>query len=187
MINFYNWSKKSETPIYTFLEEHCSDLLKDPLKDRGYLGLENTSIPVNLFNLEKILSDKDNIFDCSIFSSERILKRTKIFEGIKLGDNSLVYAFINKDSKRMYIGSSVNPTTRLHTYSFSWKKARQRFLLEMREKGGGFFNYLFYTGLEVPNYKNKFISIYPQVFLDPKLTRILDFFLNSMLKFWNRL
>ena len=45
-----------------------------------------------------------------------------------------------------------------------------------RNEGGGFNNYYFYTGLEVPNYKNKFVNLYPNVHLEPKLLRILEYF-----------
>lgn len=89
-------------------------------------------------------------------------------------NNSYIYAFINKDTQKFYIGSTINPISRLHNYIHSWSYSRQRLLLEMRKTGGGFKNYNFFPGFSVPNYLNLFTKLNPTIKLNPKDKFILN-------------
>jgi hypothetical protein len=91
-------------------------------------------------------------------------------------DSSYIYSFINKQNHRFYIGSTINPTSRLHNYIYSWTTSRQGLLREMRTTGGGFNNYYFFAGYKVPNYLNLFIQNYPHIKLDTKSIFILNCF-----------
>jgi hypothetical protein len=71
------------------------------------------------------------LIDCSTLKSA-----DKAFDDIEV---SYIYSFINKENFRFYIGSTINPTSRLHNYIHSWKLSRQGLLSEMRKSGGGFF------------------------------------------------
>lgn len=93
--------------------------------------------------------------------------------------SSYIYSFINKKDHRFYIGSTINPTSRLHNYIHSWTIARQGLLQEMscvRRSGGGFDNYYFFPGFQVPNYLNLFTKYYPEYQLDAKSMFILNCF-----------
>lgn len=99
-------------------------------------------------------------------------------------DSCYVYSFINKNNNRVYIGSTINPTSRLHNYIHSLTSSRQGLLLLRRSTecgaertiGGGFDNYYFFPGFKVPNYLNLFTKYNPQIKLDPKSIFILNCF-----------
>ena len=106
--------------------------------------------------------------DCALLKTPE-----KAFDDI---DSSYIYSFINKDNHRFYIGSTINPASRLHNYIHSWTTSRQGLLREMRTTGGGFNNYYFFAGYKVPNYLNLFIKNNPSIKLDLKSIFILNCF-----------
>ena len=53
----------------------------------------------------------NKILDCAVLRTPE-----KAFDDI---DSSYVYSFINKDNSRVYIGSTINPSSRLHNYIHS--------------------------------------------------------------------
>ena len=57
-----------------------------------------------------MISD-NKIVDCALLKTPE-----KAFDNI---DSSYIYAFINKDTHRIYIGSTINPSSRLHNYIYS--------------------------------------------------------------------
>jgi len=72
------------------------------------MGEFNTGIPTTLFDLKSLMSS-ESILDCAdLRSSARIDS-----------DQAMVYVFVNKDTNRLYIGSTINLSTRLHTYIHS--------------------------------------------------------------------
>jgi hypothetical protein len=91
-------------------------------------------------------------------------------------DSSYIYFFINKNSLRFYIGSTISPVGRLHNYIHSWTYARHGLLNEMRTIGGGFDNYYFYPGFKTPNYLNLFTELNPNIKIDAKSMFILNCF-----------
>jgi hypothetical protein len=108
------------------------------------------------------------------FSSLEEKKKENAFDDIEI---SYIYFFINKNSLRFYIGSTINPVSRLHNYIHSWTYARQGLLNEMRTIGGGFGNYYFYPGFKTPNYLKLFTELNPHVKIDAKSMFILNCFL----------
>lgn len=78
--------------------------------------MENTGIPTTLFEKANLLSS-NTLVDCSQY-----IHNTNLPDS----DKAMVYTFVNKDTDRMYIGSSINMTFapaerghRLQTYSRS--------------------------------------------------------------------
>jgi hypothetical protein len=116
---FYNWVPK-EHPIKLFINNHCLYLLKS---EPTFLGQKDTSIPTSLYTVNSMLSNNKTL-DCALLKTPE-----KAFDDI---DSSYIYSFINKDNHRFYIGSSINPVTRLHNYIYSWTTSRQSLLREMR-------------------------------------------------------
>jgi len=108
----------------------------------------------------------NKLMDCNTLRNPE-----KAFEDIY---SSYVYAFINKDSHRCYIGSTINPISRLHNYIHTWSYGRLGLFSEMRTMGGGFDNYYFFPGFSVPNYLNMFTEINPKTILGPKDKFILN-------------
>lgn len=184
LCTFYEWlnlsdleqnilnSKKSY--IKEFIDKNCRNLLIKPnFEDNYIIGLKDTGISLSKFDLSNLNLDlsanpdlKSEFIDCKNLNS-RILEN--------LNRKSLIYSFINKQSKRQYIGSSINPESRLHTYLFAWRKARQRFLEEVRNNGG-LNSYIFNIGVKIPNYLNIFELENPNINLDVKLIFILNCF-----------
>ena len=68
----------------------------------------NTGLPSSLFNIDSLLN-LNTVMDCA---------STRSSAGID-SDQGMVYVFLNKDTDRMYIGSTINLSTRLHTYIHS--------------------------------------------------------------------
>lgn len=136
-------------------------------------GKKNTGIPTSLYTVNSMLSNNKTL-DCALLKTPE-----KAFDDI---DSSYIYSFINKDNHRFYIGSTINPASRLHNYIHSWTTSRQGLLREMRttiNRGGGFNNYYFFAGYKVPNYLNLFIKNNPLAYaikLDHKLIFILNCF-----------
>ena len=118
-----------------------------------------------MYTINSMLSS-DNILDCAFLKTPE-----NAFDDI---DSSYIYSFINKDNHRFYIGSSINPSSRLHNYIYSWQTSRQGLLREMRNSGGGFNNYYFFSGYKVPNYLNLFMVKNPDIKLSPKSIFILN-------------
>lgn len=162
LTSFYDWVPEGSVHR-KFLDEHCINLIK-PAPNLN--GMENTGIPTYLFNKSHLLNS-DKLVDCMFVRSNT--------NGID-SDQGMIYVFINKDTDRMYIGSSINVSTRLHTYIHSWETGRQRFLEEMRTTGGGFDNYSFVPNYQIPNYRDLFDSLHPEVPQDPKMRFVLDRF-----------
>lgn len=113
-----------------------------------FLGREDTGVPAYLFTVEPMLTNSKLLDYSTLKSPEKAFDDT---------DSSYIYSFINKDDNRFYIGSSINPVSRLHNYIYSWKSSRQGLLTEMRTVGGGFKNYYFFPGFKAPNYLNLFL------------------------------
>ena len=157
LTTFYDWVPQG-TPHREFLDNHCVHLIK-PAPHLN--NMEHTGIPTHLFSKEYLLAS-DKLIDCAVLRSKT-----------EVPDQGMIYAFINKETNRMYVGSSINMTSRLHTYIHSWETSRQRFLEEMRTTGGGFDNSLFVPNYEVPNYQLLFESLYPDVPQDPKMRYVL--------------
>lgn len=163
LIKFYSWLG-AESPIKLFIDTHCLHLLK---RDPGFLGQEHTGITTSLFTVDLMLSNS-KLKDCANLKTAE-----NAFDDI---DSSYIYFFINKISRRFYIGSTINPVSRLHNYIHSWTYARQGLLNEMRTIGGGFCNYYFYPGFKIPNYLNLFTELNPHVKIDAKSMFILNCF-----------
>lgn len=72
------------------------------------MGQDNTGILTSLFNSESLLTSQ-SILDCAEVRSS---------SGIN-SDQGMIYVFINKDSERLYVGSTINLSTRLNTYIHS--------------------------------------------------------------------
>ena len=127
---FYIWIP-NENPIKSFIDTHCLNLLKS----EPFLGQKDTGILTSFYTVESMLSNS-GLLDCKYLRSPE-----KAFDDIS---SSYIYSFINKKDHRFYIGSTINPTSRLHNYIHSWTIARQGLLQEMRTSGGGFDNYYFF-------------------------------------------
>lgn len=82
-----------------------------------------------------MLSNKQ-LMDCAVLKTPE-----KAFEDIY---SCYVYSFINKDTNRFYIGSTINPVSRLHNYTHPWNYGRQGLLSEMRTTGGGLIIIIFF-------------------------------------------
>ena len=164
IIQFYEWLPKT-SPVKLFIENHCNYLLSNK---PNFLGREDTNILVTYFDAQTILNKSINkhLWDCSQLKSAYLA-----FEDPQ---QSYLYCFINKETKRRYIGSTINPVSRLHNYIHSWETNRQRFLQEMRTTGKGFDNYLFYSGFQAPNYLNLFTQLHPNFVLEPTSKLILN-------------
>lgn len=115
-----------------------------------------------------MINNNNRIMDCNLLKTPETA-----FDDI---DSSYIYAFINKDKHRFYIGSTINPASRLHNYIYSWTKSRQGLLREMRTTGGGFNNYYFLAAYKIPNYLNLFTNQNSQIKLDAKSIFILNCF-----------
>ena len=111
----YNWVS-TEHPIKLFLDTHCLHLLNSEPK---FLGQNNTGIPVSFYNVKSMLSNS-KLVDCALLKTPE-----KAFEDI---NSSYIYSFINKDTKRIYIWSTINPASRFHNYLYSWTTASQGLL-----------------------------------------------------------
>jgi hypothetical protein len=125
---FYEWLNLShfeqsilnsnKNYVKEFIDKNCRNLLIKPnFEENHIIGLKDTGISESKFDLSNLNLDlstnpdlKPDFIDCNNLNS-RILEN--------LNRNSLIYSFINKQSKRQYIGSSINPESRLHTYLFS--------------------------------------------------------------------
>lgn len=163
LIKFCSWLPE-KSPIKLFIDTHCLHLLKS---DPGFLGKENTGIPSSLFTVDSMLSNS-KFKDCA-----KLRTPENAFDDIY---SSYIYFFINKDSLRRYVGSTINPVSRLHNYIHSWTYGRQGLLNEMRTTGGGFDNYYFSPVFKTPNYLNLFIELNPQIKIDAKSMFILNCF-----------
>lgn len=116
-------------------DKNCKNLFIKPNYDNNtIIGLKDSGISVNKFdlsnlNLEDISTNPDfksDFIDCQNLNSRSLEN---------LNRNSLIYSFINKQSQRQYIGSSINPESRLHTYLFA-AHAHIPFP-QIKEKGDG--------------------------------------------------
>jgi hypothetical protein len=153
-----------------------NSLPEDPCIARGkvntFLGKKNTGIPTSLYTINSMLSNNKTL-DCALLRTLTVGGGEKAFDDI---DSSYIYSFINKDNHRFYIGSTFNPTQRLHSYIYSWTISRQGLMREMRTIGGGFNNYYFFSRYKVPNYLNLFMKNNPHIKLDLKSIFILKCF-----------
>jgi len=75
----------------------------------------NTNINKSYFTIESMLKN-NKLIDCATLRNS-----DKAFDDIY---SFYVYAFINKDTHRFYIGSTINPISRLHFYIYSWSYGR---------------------------------------------------------------
>jgi hypothetical protein len=176
LCSFYDWLNLNSylnsnyAAIKDFIDRNCLKLLIRPNSDiSNILGVQDSGVSINKFNLSNFNLDnasRSNFIDCALLNSST---------NMNLNRSSLVYSFINKISKRQYIGSTINPETRLHTYLFSWKKGRQRFLEEVRSTGG-LNSYFFHIGEKVPNYLNLFELENSEIILDSRAIFILNCF-----------
>lgn len=83
---------------------------------------------------------------------------------------------LRKTQNRMFIASSINVSSRLHTYIYSWAvgKRSSTILRGNAHYWGGFDNYIFVPNYRIPNYRDLFDSLYLNQ--DPKMGFILDRF-----------
>lgn len=120
---FYIWIPK-ENPIKSFIDSHCLNLLKS----KPFLGQKDTGLLTSFYTAESMLSNSA-LLDCKYLKSSE-----KAFDDIS---SSYIYSFINKKDHRFYIGSTINPTSRLHNYIHSWTISRQSLLQEMSASQSG--------------------------------------------------
>lgn len=181
IIKFYEWLPKTSL-IKLFIDNHCNYLLNN---EPDFLGQKETNILVTHFDTKTILNN--NLLDCAQLKSA--------YSAFQDPQQSYLYCFINKETKRRYIGSTINPVNRLHNYINSWEKNRQRFhnpalpfthlqrkggpraymgVKEMRTTGKGFDNYYFYPAFQAPNFLNLFTKLHPNFVLDSTSILILN-------------
>ena len=134
---FNDWLKNQplNSTLNSFIDSNCLLLLKE---GPNFLGKKDTGVSIKEFTLDNF---KSNLIDCSLFKSSSTIYSNLASKGQDLSQNSLVYSFINKNSHRQYIGSTINLESRLFSYKFSWQKAkilrRNEKLSSLRGEGAG--------------------------------------------------
>lgn len=165
--NFYKWLPKN-SKINKFLLDYCSFLIEsspDFLLNKN----SHTNIPSSFYSVSSILNNSE-LKDClSLKSADK---------GFKNLSSCYIYAFIHKDSKNLYIGSTISPFSRLHNYihSGSSNSSGRHSLLREMKLNGGWSQYKFFPGYSIPNYLKTFISLNPSYKLDIKSKFILNSF-----------